>query len=210
MKKILFLLFFCCFFCFSQNAIAPEKIFVYPWPSFANTSAPFCVYGLVDAPGDYEEYYLAYRENTSKIEDDHYKRKEKVAQEGEKTTYHLVFTHWVIGELFRLEEIHEKVAVDSGPMMQIVSYSLSYPGLQKTNLWMVRKCLLEKSKSSWVGDKFKHLQIEIAFINMGQNRTRIYLRMELDAEGKRSLEKVEQEAFKALANILQCKKLGKK
>jgi len=79
MKKILFLcLFFCCLFCFSQALIAPEKIVVYPWPSASNTSAPFCVYGLVDAPGGYEDYYLAYKENTNKIEDKHFKNKEKI------------------------------------------------------------------------------------------------------------------------------------
>ncbi len=207
MKKIfLFLLLFFCSLAFSQ-AVAPEKIVVFPWPGAANTSAPFSVYGLVDAPGSYEDYYIAYKDNTQKIEDDHYKRKEKISQEGEKSTYQLVFTHWIIGELFRLEEIHEKLPLSSGAM---ISYTLSYPGVEKAALWMVKKSLLEKTKSSWVGDKFKHLKMEIAFIDMGKDRTRIYLYMELDAEGKRTLKAVEQEVFDAIANILQCKKSMKK
>lgn len=168
-----------------------------------STKVPFTAYGIADVPGNYEEYHTAYINSTKELEDDHFSKKIVVENTAEKATYLLVFRHWFIGELFQLQEEHKKLKQAKWP---IISMNSDYPGVPQADLWWVRKQLLPKTKSYWVGDRFKQLDIQIAFIDLGLNRTRIYYHMLIDAEGKRTLKDVEEEVKDGITNIICCKK----
>ena len=177
---------------------------VYPLASdIGKDKARYSAYGVVDVHGDYRNYHQLYQSNTEKLEDDHFSR--KVALLRSKTTVHydLIFTHWLIGEIFRLREEHVKI---ERSRLAVISRRFTFDGRDAASMWKVRKYLRTDTKSSWVGDRFRYLDIYIAFIDMGTNRTRIFYRMILDAEDKRNQQAVNDEVRSGIANILKCRK----
>jgi hypothetical protein len=194
-------------FLYSQDVkqdIKVGDILVYPLPSVVNEKeARYAAYAVVDVDGNYEDYYKAYKQNTKSLEDEYFSRKVTIFEKESSACYQLLFTQWFIGELFRLQEDHEK---QTNSKLAIISRNLAFEGQKEATLWKVQKYLLPKTKSSWVGEKFRYLDAYIAFIDMGKGRTRIFYRMALDAHERRSVKAVEQEAREGIANILKCKK----
>ncbi len=178
------------------------KIVVAPTPGVANEHPPFSAYAVQDVAGDYEYYHDLYMQNTERLEDDHFDRKINVLIGKKRSVIQLVFTHWLAGELFRLQEEHQKLEVD--PRTIGLSHIARDLG-SLTQLWEVKKYLMKDTKSGWVGDNFIHLEVYIAFIQLPGNRTRIYYQIAVDAQDRQTLQASSDEAKTGLENILRCK-----
>lgn len=187
-------------FAYAYIPVVPKSVIVvYQWPKSNTKKPPFTAYGMVDLDGDYGKYYSTYKNNTKTLEDSHFKRKVKSSAKGKPLDYELVFTHWLIGEIFRIKEEHRKAEISNW----VTVHNLSFPGKQKAMAWTVTKYLMKKTKSGWVGDKFKEMKVTIHFIEMGKNKTRIYYKMKLDAHGERSLIKVKTAVNNSIRNIIR-------
>ena len=201
MKKFILttILFLACLLCYGESHKL-GKITVKEWAGTKNKKPPFCAYGMVDVKGNYEKYYQAYKNNTKALEDDHFDEKVEKLKGKKSVTYQLIFRHWLIGELFRIQEVHKKM---DNAKWWIISENLVFKGKKNASLWFIKKELLKKTKSGWVGSKFKHLVVNIAFVEMSNNQTRIYYRMEIDAKEKRTLKATKNEVYKGINNILK-------
>lgn len=201
------------FVCFSLCAQAPQEekvtvgtVVAYPFPEHPNKELPFFAYAMADVEGNYEDYFNTYKNNTKALEDKHYKRTETISQEKDKTTYQLVFTHWLVGELFRFEEVHTKLPKSQGWMIR---KTLAFEGKEEAPIWLVTKKLMKETKSKRVGDDFKHMEMTLSFIDMGENRTRLYSTLSIDSKETKTLEATIRDVKNGVSDVIRLKKEGK-
>ena len=187
--------------------IAEGNILLYEMDSIIKENdTRYSSYGLVDVSGDYKSYYEGYKENTEIFERERYKRKIVIFEKETSACYQLVYSHWFIGQLFRFQEDHEKNLYPQS-QLNVISRSIVWQGVKEAEAWVVHKYLLPETKSSNVGDKLRHLDVYIAFINMGENKTRIFYHITFDSEGKRSVEAAKKEVDQDLKAIIKYRKV---
>ncbi len=171
-------------------------------PGVSNQKPPFCAYSVADIAVSFEEMHNRYLRNTKKLEDEHYDETVLAEESENSVTYQLVFTHWLAGELFRLEEIHTKWKNTSASKLKIDHILPNNPNI---NAWTIEKTLMKSTKNSWVGDKFNELDIYIIFVELQPKLTRIYYQIAVDAEERRTLEASKKAARNGITDILNCK-----
>ncbi len=166
-------------------------------------------FGLVDVHENYEQIYYAYRNNTKLIEDDHFSKKVTISQKTQKNffQYQLIFRHWFVGELFRLEEKHQKLFAQK---WWGLNREIAFPNPEKADMWLIHKYLMPETKDSWVGDNFKYMRIELRFMDLGENKTRLYFHIVVDSKGNRTLEEVKGTVRGAIQTILDIAQKDKK
>jgi len=191
------------FFVILVNIMAQPfpKLQTGPTPHAPNQKPPFSAYAVWDVAGDYSAYYQKYLNNTKILEDEHFSEKVLVSKTPQCTTYDLVFTHWLIGELFRLREQHY-FGQSNG---QALGLSHVLDAQTTVKVWVVKKFLRAETKDSWVGDNFNHLDVYIAFLEIAPQRTRLYYQIAIDADERRTLQSALQEAKDGLQNIYNLK-----
>ncbi|MEX2665651.1 hypothetical protein [Candidatus Uabimicrobium amorphum] len=156
------------------------------------------IHGMVDLELDYDTLHSIYTKNTKKVEDGYFSQKITVAEKKDKALYHIVYDHWLAGELFKLEEKHQKVNKKWWPC----STKLVFPKKEKTNMWIVEKNLIRDTKNSWIGKRLEHLQMMFAFIDMGNSQSRLFFHMVVDAQGCRTTNECKKQMRKTLGRLL--------
>lgn len=172
-----------------------------PTPNMPNKVPPFSGYAVLDIPGNYTAHYTKYVNNTKILEDEHFDEKKLVSKTPQCTTYDLIFSHSIVGELFRLREQH--YAMKGNGQSLGIAHVLSPQ--TTTNVWIVKKFLRQETKSSWVGDHFKYLDSYIMFIELDPQHTRLYYQIAISADERNLLFEVIEEAKKGVRNIYALK-----
>ncbi|WP_372367836.1 hypothetical protein [Candidatus Uabimicrobium sp. HlEnr_7] len=194
--RFFFIFFIATTFIFSKTT----KLYIFESPELVTkkTLKNNSVSGIVDLDIGYEKLHSIYINNTKKIESSHFSKKINIKNDKKTALYHLVYTHWLVGELFKLEEKHQKI--NKGWWLN--TSEVVFPSNKKTEMWVVNKYLLKKTKHSWVGDNLEHLEMMFVFIKMGKKKTRLFFHMIVNAEGCRTTDECKEQTGKILNKIL--------
>lgn len=197
MQTIILCLLFIQSYIFSQDS----NITIFRAPQ--STQVPYSAYAIADVQGNYEDYYYGYKNNTKNLEDgDYFSKKNTIQETNTSAIYRLIFKHWLIGEIFQIQEDHKKI---TQAQWTVISMDRKFQGKLQADMWWIDKQLLPETKSSLVGDRFKLLKVQICFINLSPNQTRLYYYMQIDAEDKRTQKAVNEEVKDGINNIIKYK-----
>ncbi len=172
-----------------------REIFVYPAPQLVDKDKRNnSVYGFVDLPENYQKLYSFYKKNTEAIENPYFSEKISVweNQKNNEQHYHLIFRHWFAGELFRFMEEHKKIEkalwknTSDQSFVAFAGEKKADIGIKQADMWTIKKYLLEKSKSSYVEEDLQYMEMNIAFIKISPQKTRVYFHLVVNAKNQRN------------------------
>lgn len=198
-KMRFYLLLFTTTIClFSEKKIGEFFIFESPELVEKKELKDHSIHGMVDLELDYNTLHSIYTKNTKEIENGYFSQKITVEKKDDEALYHIVYDHWLAGELFKLEEKHQKVNRKWWPC----STEIVFPKKEKTDMWIIEKSLIIDTKNPWIGNRLEHLQMMFAFIDMGNDQSRLFFHMVVDAEGCRTTEECKEQMRDTLERIL--------
>ena len=163
---------------------------------------PFAALGFLDLAIHFEKLHELYLRNTRKLEDQTYSRKKINLDSPTEKSFDLVYRHWLLGKLFTIRESHQKTTLGDASLK---AHDTGFKGLAAADVWLIHKRLLLETKSRLVGNAFNDLDANLAFIDLGNQKSRVYVFFEVEVVDVKSTKDVKAMISSFLSDLRELK-----